>query len=127
MRSQAAMPAGPETKSMASRAMAYRSACIASGVNRSRARLRARDAAAGSAACDTPGPAAAVARRSSGPASSVIVAIAGRAGSAPSRVMPAAASARAMILSTTRMSACPVTTGSATASQAAASASFPVR
>ncbi len=45
VRSQAAMPAGPETKSMASRAMAYRSACIASGVNRSRARLRARDAA----------------------------------------------------------------------------------
>ena len=32
-----------------------------------------------------------------------------------------------MILSTTRMSACPVTTGPATASQAAASASFPVR
>ena len=49
------------------------------------------------------------------------------AGPAPSRVMPAAASARPMILSTTRMSACPVTTGSATASQAAASASFPVR
>ena len=56
-----------------------------------------------------------------------LVVIADRVGSAPSRVMPAAASARAMILSTTRMSACPVTTGSATASQAAASASLPVR
>ena len=55
------------------------------------------------------------------------VAVAAGPGSAPSRVRPAAASARAMILSTTRMSACPVTTGSATASQAAASASLPVR
>ena len=55
------------------------------------------------------------------------VVIAGR-GRAPSRVMPAAASARPMILSTTRMSACPVTTGTfGNASQAAASASFPVR
>src|SRR5579871_2288602 len=45
VRSQAARPAGPETKSMASRAMAYRSACAASGVNRSRARPRARAAA----------------------------------------------------------------------------------
>ena len=45
VRSQPARPAGPETKSMASRAMAYRSACVASGVNRSRARPRARDAA----------------------------------------------------------------------------------
>ena len=45
VRSQPARPAGPETKSMASRAIAYRSACAASGVNRSRARPRARDAA----------------------------------------------------------------------------------
>ena len=60
------------------------------------------------------------------PAGLMLVAV-GLAGSAPSRVMPAAASARAMIVSTTRMSACPVTTGSATASQAAASASLPVR
>ena len=47
VRSQPAMPAGPETKLMASRAMAYRSAWAASGVNRSRARSRARDAARG--------------------------------------------------------------------------------
>src|SRR4029077_9743997 len=45
VRSQPARPAGRETKSMASRAMAYRSACAAPGVNRCRARLRARDAA----------------------------------------------------------------------------------
>jgi hypothetical protein len=45
VRSQPAMPEGPETKSMASRAMAYRSAWAAPGVNRARARFRARDAA----------------------------------------------------------------------------------
>ena len=67
---------------------------------------------------------AAVGRAGTVQVTAVVIA---RAGSAPSRVMPAAASARPMILSTTRMSACPVTTGSATASHAAASASFPVR
>src|ERR1700733_4554136 len=56
VRSQPARPAGPETKSMASRAMAYRSACIASGVNRWRARLGAAGAGRGprSASCGPP-------------------------------------------------------------------------
>ena len=43
---------------MASRAMAYRSACIASGVNRSRARVPGAGRGAGTAACGAPGPAA---------------------------------------------------------------------
>ena len=76
VRSQAAMPAGPETKSMASRAMAYRSAWAASGVNRSRARQPGPGRGAGTAACDTPRAVTAVVRSGA----LVIVTVASRPG-----------------------------------------------
>ena len=102
VRSQPARPAGPETKLMASRAMAYRSAWAASGVNRARARLRARDAAraapARGPARDAPGRVTVAAASPSGRASGPLVVRALRRspsspsarwpGSAPSRVMP---------------------------------------
>ena len=99
VRSSAAMPGGPETKLMASRAIAYRSAAHAAGGS---ALARGRPVPAGGSLSPALPP-------------------------RPPVPWPAAVSASSMIWSMTVMSGCPVTTGTISASHAAASASLPAR